>query len=171
MNFMKINVFVIVAMLCSGVTFAQINSGPGATSEFAAPTITPVSPESGKMTQYGNVPVNMSAGQMSFQVPIYEIPIKGGYSWPINLNYRYAGLVLEAKPSLSGLGWLLSGGGAITREVRGVPDGNPYGIFGTENGDLVTPLVNNEDITAAEAEAVVNGTADTELDKYNVNVG
>ncbi|MDC8002449.1 hypothetical protein POV27_00165 [Aureisphaera galaxeae] len=167
---MKKGISALAFLFCIWGAMAQIGTIEG-TPEFSAPTITPVSPEAGKMTQYGNLPVNMSAGQMSFQVPIYEIPIRGGYSWPVSLNYKYAGLVLEAKPSISGLGWLLSGGGVVSREVRGVPDGNPYGIYGTENNDLITPIVNNTNITAGEAESVVSGRADTELDRYHVSVG
>lgn len=168
---MKLRWIFIGLLLCFGSVYAQPTGGPGSSEDFAPPTITPVSPEAGSMKQYGEIPVNMSAGQMSFQVPIFDIPIRGGYSWPVHLNYRYAGLILEAKPSIAGLGWLLSGGGVVTREVRGIPDGNPRGIYGTEHGDLITPIVQGNYITYDEALEVVGGTADTELDRYNVSVG
>jgi len=152
--------------------FSCISSFSQESNEFNPPSITPVAPEAGAMMQYGSIPVNMSAGQMSFQVPIFNIEIPGGYSWPINLNYRYAGLILEGKPSISGLGWLLSGGGAVTREVRGLPDRHPYGIFGTANDNFVEEIItNNNDIPYTDAVNILANKADTELDKYTVNVG
>lgn len=160
----------LIGLLCFCSTYAQGPTG-GSQDDFAPPTVTPVAPESGSIQQYGNIPVNMSAGQMSFQAPIFDINIRGGYSWPVHLNYRYGGLVLEGKPSMAGLGWLLSGGGVVNREVRGLPDNNPYGINGVQNGDLVTPVVNGTGLTYAEANGVVSGQADSERDAYNVSVG
>lgn len=136
------------------------------------PNVTPVSPEAGTMFQYANIPVNMSAGQMSFQVPIHTISIPGGYSWPVNLNYRYAGLVLEAQPSLSGLGWMLSGGGSVTRELRGVEDIHPNGIYGsTYTTNFIDEIVAGNTLNLSEVETIERGEADTELDKYNVSIG
>jgi len=168
---MKVRLVLIGLLLCLSSTYAQPGGGTSSSEDFAPPTVTPVSPEAGKIHQYGNIPVNMSAGQMSFQVPVFNIPIRGGYSWPVHLNYRYAGLVLEAKPSLAGLGWLLSGGGVVTREVRGIADYNPYGIYGTNNANYVDVITAGNDILYSQGQDVIDGRADTELDVYSVSVG
>lgn len=86
----------------------------------------PVSPEAGKLGTYGDIPMNLSAGQMNFEVPIWEFDLNG-YTWPVKLSYHYTGLILEEDPSLCGLGWTLIGGGVVTRQVRGLPDEHPDG--------------------------------------------
>ena len=131
----------------------------------------PVSPEAGRLGTYGNVPVNLSTGQMNFPVPIYTINANG-YSWPISLSYNFKGLIYEDKPSVTGLGWNLQAGGVVTREVRGIPDEHPKGYYGIneERQRFLNPYFNDGTMTRAIAEDLANGNIDGEADKYYVSV-
>ena len=159
---------VLLCLATSSFVFSQVEE----------PKITPTSPEAAAMERYGDLDVMSSTGQMTYSVPIHTIAVNG-YSWPVTLNYSYNGLILEGKPSLNGLGWNLSAYGAISKEVRGLPDGHPYGYYGIHNVKA--------EIEAAAADYGANATFnttdiykirkfssgewDTEVDKYTVNVG
>ena len=150
-----------------GVTYAQ---------EIENPQITPMSPESASLGRYGDMSLTNASGQMSYSVPIYTIDINGN-QWPISLNYNYSGLILEGKPSLSGLGWQLSAYGNITKEVRGLPDGHPYGYYGDQgvkthiDAVVADHLNGGIDQTAFyDLDKFSNGTWDSEVDKYTVNI-
>ena len=133
----------------------------------------PVSPEASSLGNYGNVPVNLSTGQMNFPIAIYNIPSIGGYNWSVGLSYNFKGLIYQEKPSITGLGWNLNAGGVVTREVRGIPDEHPYGYYGIkgERERLVNPLFSNNEIQKEVAAQLVQGELDGEADKYYVSVG
>jgi len=85
---MKILRFIIVSFCLINSAFAQ---------EFdESVNVFPVSPEAGKLGAYGNIPMNLSAGQMSFEVPIWEFNLNG-YKWPVKLSYNYSGLSQKLK--------------------------------------------------------------------------
>lgn len=131
----------------------------------------PTSPEAGKLGTFGNVPVNLSAGQMNYEIPLHTIQVNE-YSWPITLRYNYGGLLLEDKPSLSGMGWNLSVGGTVVREVRGLPDEHPRGYYGSQNyrSTYLIPYFNTGEITENTADQILAGRMDSEPDKYTVSV-
>lgn len=138
------------------------------------PQITPHSPEVAKMGRYGIVPLNSSTGQMNYSIPIYTIEV-GGHSWPITLNYNYGGLLLESKPSLTGLGWNLNATGAVYREIRGLPDEASFGYYHPNNSQrsLVQTAFLNDNIdhlTYDQFNKFRNGTFDGQPDKYTVSV-
>ncbi|MEM6643961.1 MAG: hypothetical protein AAF616_13355 [Bacteroidota bacterium] len=63
--------------------------------------------------------VDPFTGNFSYNIPLFELPgPNGGY--PFNLSY-HAGITPEQEASWVGLGWSLNAG-AITRQVRGLPD-------------------------------------------------
>ncbi|NME71705.1 hypothetical protein [Flammeovirga aprica] len=63
--------------------------------------------------------VNLFTGDFSYNIPLLELPgPNGGY--PLHLNYQ-AGIGVDQEASWVGLGWNLNPG-AITRQVRGIPD-------------------------------------------------
>ncbi|WP_176842217.1 RHS repeat domain-containing protein [Chitinophaga filiformis] len=73
--------------------------------------------------KYGDVPVTLSNGLPGISVPIYTVE-ENGMQVPISLSYHAGGIKVDEPASWTGLGWSLSAGGAITREVRGLPDDN-----------------------------------------------
>ncbi|UII21531.1 hypothetical protein [Fulvivirga ligni] len=63
--------------------------------------------------------VNLFSGDFSYNIPLFELPgPNGGY--PFNLNYQ-AGIGMDQEASWVGLGFNLNPG-AITRQMRGLPD-------------------------------------------------
>lgn len=70
--------------------------------------------------------VDLFSGDFTYNIPLFELPgPNGGY--PFNLAY-HAGIGMDQEASWVGLGWNLNPG-AITRQMRGLPD--------EFNGDLV----------------------------------
>jgi hypothetical protein len=68
----------------------------------------------------GSQYVNQVTGQFNYQVPLIELPVPGGPSFPVSLTYR-SGITVDMEPSWVGLGWDLNVG-SITRQTLGVPD-------------------------------------------------
>jgi hypothetical protein len=63
--------------------------------------------------------VDLFSGDFSYNIPLFELPgPNGGY--PFNLSYQ-AGIGMDQEASWVGLGWSLNPG-AITRQMRGLPD-------------------------------------------------
>ncbi len=130
-----------------------------------------VSPAAAEIYKHGNVPVNLSSGQIRYVIPIYTIRLHD-FEWPISLNYAYNGLLLESKPSEVGLGWSLSGGGAVVREVRGLPDEHPHGYWGLgSRRDYIHNFSAPGDLPYHILNDFMQGIYDAEPDKFHVNVG
>lgn len=132
-----------------------------------------ISPKAGEIFRQGNVPVNLSGGQISYTVPIHTVRV-GEFEWPVNLNYAYNGLLLENKGSGAGLGWSLSGSGAVVRQVRGLPDEHPRGFWGSMNATHRSYLDNFDvpgDIPLHLVKDFVSGLNDSEPDKFTLNAG
>ncbi len=63
--------------------------------------------------------VDLFSGDFTYNIPLFELPgPNGGY--PFNLSYQ-AGIGMDQEASWVGLGWSLQPG-AITRQMRGLPD-------------------------------------------------
>jgi hypothetical protein len=90
--------------------------------------------------------VNEFTGSLSYGMPLMTVPSNRGNGIPINAGYN-AGISVKQPASEIGLGWYLSAGGAITRNVSGIADDIKNGSvwnetaksFKTENGTLYTP--------------------------------
>jgi len=81
----------------------------------------PPSPEAQSFSKYGNTPVNLYAGTVDVNIPIFTIEGKE-FNVPISLTYDASGIKVDQTATWAGLGWNLTVGGMITREVRGMPD-------------------------------------------------
>ena len=99
------------------LTFAQEIFGPGTVW---ALTGGPSQPEVNSFEPVGtNQMVDLATGDFNYNIPLMVVPgPNGGY--PINLAY-HAGIGMEQEASWVGLGWNINPG-AITRNLRGVPD-------------------------------------------------
>jgi hypothetical protein len=63
--------------------------------------------------------VDLFSGDFSYNIPLFELPgPNGGY--PFNLSYQ-GGIGMDQEATWVGLGWSLNPG-AITRQMRGIPD-------------------------------------------------
>ncbi len=165
---MKKFVLFSVAMLCSFFSYAQIDAPD-------IPKIFPASPEASNLGRFGEVPVNSAIGMASFSIPIHAIK-EQGFTLPVSINYRHNGLVVDQIPGHLGMGWGLSAGGMITRQVKGRPDEDPSGYIGDgmTGANKVLPYVNGllDPTERNEMEySVDEGLIDTQPDKFIVSIG
>lgn len=133
-----------------------------------------VAPEASQLMKAIDYPVNLFTGSPTVSLPLYTVEGKG-IRVPLTLNYQACGGVKVDEPaSECGLGFVLSGPGQITREVRGTPDEGGSGAAGLLNNphpvsyylDLVnTPGQHLEFFNAAM------GQLDLEPDLFYFNFG
>ena len=81
----------------------------------------PTSPEAAAFAKYGGTPVSHYNGTPNISVPLAGL--KGrSITVPLSLTYDASGIKVEQLASHVGLGWNLNAGGAVTRQVHGLPD-------------------------------------------------
>ena len=74
------------------------------------------------MMKYGDsFSSNLNQGTLSLDIPFYTYSDED-FTIPISLSYHADGYRQNIQSGPEGLGWSLSASGAITREVRGIPD-------------------------------------------------
>ncbi len=105
-----------VAILMLGAQLLQMVS----VNQAHALTGGPTQPETQGFRPAGNTEmVDLFTGDFSYNISLFELPgPNGGY--PFNLAYQ-AGIGMDQEASWVGLGWSLQPG-AITRQMRGLPD-------------------------------------------------
>ncbi len=98
-------------------------------------------------------------GRLNYNSPLTNVSMYG-IDMPISLNYLTNGMKVQDVSGITGLGWTLSLGGTITRELHGLPDDqyNGYCRVGEKNQGLL----NQEYI-----KNVSDGTWDSEPDKFS----
>lgn len=77
--------------------------------------------ETWQMTRYGGLTPSIYTGAMQWSLPLYMYK-DYDFALPIALEYNYDGFRPGESTGGVGLGWALSAGGVITREVRGLRD-------------------------------------------------
>lgn len=68
-----------------------------------------------------SVPVDPLTGKLSLSIPIWQIS-EGDLSVPIAIYYQGGGVQVEQSEGTAGMSWNLNAGGAISRDLRGLPD-------------------------------------------------
>lgn len=91
---------------------------PGNNQQFPFLNVISPSPEAASLGRYGEIPVSLSTGTASFDIPIYEV-VSGTLKVPVKLSYHSSGVKVNDIASSVGIGWSLQGGGAVTRVVKG----------------------------------------------------
>ncbi|WP_108803796.1 RHS repeat protein [Aquimarina sp. Aq107] len=111
------NSIVLISLFASYVIFAQNEIGP---SSYEVQLI-PESPDVADLGKFGDFPVNKYNGTANVNVPIHQIDFDG-LSIPFSLSYNTSGIKVNQDASWVGLGWSLSDGITITREINGFDD-------------------------------------------------
>ncbi|MBQ7750987.1 MAG: hypothetical protein IJR77_07200 [Bacteroidales bacterium] len=84
--------------------------------------LNPSSPGVASMIKYGeDFALNLNQGTLGLQIPIYDYSDER-FSLGVSLGYSGGGYRPNSSSGPCGMGWNLVCGGAITREVRGIPD-------------------------------------------------
>ena len=86
------------------------------------------SAEAWNMAKYGEVQPSLYTGTVSVSIPLYHYQ-DADFNLPISLNYASNGCTPNVRPGMLGPDWTLSGGGCVTREIRGIPDNRDIGGY------------------------------------------
>ena len=84
-------------------------------------TIIPPSPEAAAFEKYGNIAVSAYTGTPDISIPITTVSSKE-VSAAFSLSYHASGIRVDEEASWVGLGWVLNGGGVISRNIVGKDD-------------------------------------------------
>ena len=145
--------FLFLVALITNSAFAQVTKD--------MPNYFPVSPNSASFARQGLYPVDYYTGKLNVNIPIYTIKTKE-LTVPISLSYNTSGIQLNEMASWVGLGWNLNAGGAIVRNVKGIPD----------NSNPIVDLRGNFAFTKENYKALYemqSGVKDTAPDEYIVS--
>ena len=88
----------------------------------------PQSPDVWSMIKYGDANMNHYTGTLGLSIPIYTYK-DSNFEIPVSVDYASAGYQPGSPDGVVGHGWYLNVGGAITREVRGIPDDAVQDLF------------------------------------------
>jgi YD repeat-containing protein len=89
--------------------------------QFQQPDITAPSPNAVNLGTYGLVPVSNFTGISQVSIPIFDLK-QDEITVPVSLSYYASGVKPDQHPGWVGLNWNLNGYGAITRQVKDLPD-------------------------------------------------
>jgi YD repeat-containing protein len=160
MQVTRFGIFILLSLF-SISSFGQAN-------ENFIPNVFNKSPTSASFTKYGDYPTNLSSGLPDISIPLYTIE-SGGLKVPITLSYHASGIKVEQSATWVGLGWTLSSGGTISRNVIGLADDGPNGFF--KYYQRATSLFpTNETDLRYLYNTVVNKTYDNRPDIYSYNI-
>ncbi|MEM8897039.1 MAG: RHS repeat domain-containing protein [Bacteroidota bacterium] len=84
-------------------------------------TIIPPSPEAAAFEKYGDIAVSAYTGTPDISIPLTSVRSKE-VSAAFSLSYHASGIRVDEEASWVGLGWVLNGGGVISRNIIGKDD-------------------------------------------------
>lgn len=85
------------------------------------PVITRPSAEAQTLEKFGEIPTDLYTGRVNIDIPLLDIS-EYDITIPIKINYFGGGIKVMEEDGPIGLGWNLSVGGAISRNICGLPD-------------------------------------------------
>ncbi len=114
----KIIITLIIVLANIGKFYAQQQPSDNHTY---VPNIVPPSPIAYALGNYGNVPVGLFTGTLTFSLPLFTYKTEN-IEIPINMFHGSNGIKIDEISGNIGLGWNLNFGGVISRMVRDKPD-------------------------------------------------
>lgn len=125
----------------SQLTGEDVSGGPrggGSSSQGNfLPEVVPPSPEAAALSRFTEVPVSHYSGLANVSIPIHTIATKG-IQIPISLSYHGRGVKVSETAPRTGMGWSLTYGGDISRQIRGKADESGY--FNNASDFISVPL-------------------------------
>lgn len=120
MNIIKKLILLICPIMIGQSAFAQGDSNEGLSAPTNIASYAPT-PQTWAFIRYGSNPVDYYTGKAMVNVPIYTYK-DNDFELPISVSYASEGFVPSRQTSILGLNWFLNCGGAISREIVGIPD-------------------------------------------------
>ncbi|MGN6418173.1 MAG: hypothetical protein ACTHMC_11815 [Pseudobacter sp.] len=96
-------------------------SGISQLPNMTLPNVSVHTPDVAELGKYIDYPVNTANGVADVNVSLYTIKSQK-LEVPLSLSYHTSGIKVDQEASFVGLGWVLNGGGVVTRIVRGKRD-------------------------------------------------
>ncbi len=127
---MKYNYLTKSALCC--LLLVSLNSIAQTQADYKLPSVVQPSHNAISLGRFGDVPVTYYNGMPQVSIPLMPLETATGFKLPLSLNYYPGGVKLNDMPSMVGMNWALSAGGAITRTIRG---GEDFGAFGSNFPD------------------------------------
>lgn len=112
-----------------------------------------------------NTPVNLFNGLPVIQASLGVLQARGGYEIPIALSYKAGGVKVQDIAGIVGLGWSINTNCLITRIVRGLPDEDASGYFGSNMGAKIEGVLDVQTLNG-----IRNGNLDAEPDLFIFNI-
>ena len=106
-------------IVCFGLLFVSFHLSAQTTPY--APSVIPPSPNAASLMKFTDVPISSYTGAADVTVPVYTIQARG-ISIPITLSNHTGGIRLREEAGWVGLGWSLSTGGMISRQIKDKDD-------------------------------------------------
>ncbi len=123
-NFKQLFLFVLLIRATSYLAISQTQNVQDHIKKMM-PTPVPQAPNVASLGKYGEYQVSHFTGVPDISIPIYEVK-SGSLSIPITLSYHASGVKPTDVASWVGMGWSLSAGGEVARQVQGKPDEQYY---------------------------------------------
>ena len=143
--------------------------------------LVPRSPEALSLLQFQKFAPNPYTGSAGFSIRIASLA-ENDLNVNVALRYHASSIPVNQVVSSCGANWNVSGGGSLTRRMRGLPDDADLGIgflefrsmYQYEDGDSdpdnsVLDWINNENTTRMEL--LASGCYDSQPDEYVLEVG
>lgn len=129
MNIIKKLILLICPIMIGQSAFAQGDSNEGLSAPTNIASYAPT-PQTWAFIRYGSNPVDYYTGKAMVNVPIYTYK-DNDFELPISVSYASEGFVPGRQTGIIGLNWFLNCGGAISREIVGIPDDRIYEGLGS----------------------------------------
>ncbi|HVI44392.1 MAG TPA: RHS repeat domain-containing protein [Chitinophaga sp.] len=90
-------------------------------NKYFAPIVQP-SPTAASLGKFGDLPIDLSTGAATAEIPLYEFNLKNGVDIAMGLNYSSNGVLVDATSGILGTDWSFTGEFCIRRSVFDDPD-------------------------------------------------
>lgn len=128
--------------------------------------VVPPLPEAASFFKSTDIPISHYTGLPNINIPLYTIKTRE-LQIPVGLNYNARGILVAEIASRTGIGWALQYGGMISRQIRGTPDDEAYGIL---NSDYYNEIFTSQTVQSDLNTDIVNHNADQVPDQFYFNV-
>lgn len=135
-QFLKLALLIVLnSLILICIAFSQTNT------KYFSPVVSP-SPTAADLGKFGNLPVNLSTGAVTVQIPLYEFGLKNNLNLSMNLNYSTNGVLVDANVGLNGTNWSFAGEYCIRRTVSDDPDETSEDLTKALDGGFNAPALN-----------------------------
>lgn len=134
-----------------------------------------LSPNVSQINKLIDYPVNYNNGTTNISIPLYTIN-SGNISIPISIDYSSSGIKVNEESSNIGLGWSLTAGGVVSRQINGIIDDSQSDVGSKVCGGVMYAKVRLDSIVTVRDKdpllfeagyCIVDNNYDERLDNFS----